>query len=241
MPEELEKELGKQEPLDEADKVSNKKPDSSKEKDKDIKESDKTLDHEILESMLRTGENTDGMFTPKSEEDFEKPDEKSKISIGKKIEPKGKYETKFKNDMLKHPENYKVNTPRGEMTVAEAMREGYDPIAKRFSKEHGQKKIRDKYLSQLNDADRASIEAITDPSAAQVAPADAEKFGLAPGSPMIKGQAPQAGSNPLAALMGGGTPAPTTSPVGSPVPGAEESIAPGGQNPADIMSLLGGN
>lgn len=240
MPEELEKELGKQEPLDEADKVSDKKPDDSKQKnkkeDKEKKEDDKTLDPEVLESMLRTGENTDGMFTPKGEEDFEKPDEKSKLSIGKKIEPKGKYESKFKNDMLKHPENYKVNTPRGEMTVAEAMREGYDPIVKRFSKEHGQKKIKDKYLSQLNDADRASIEAITDPSAAQVAPADAEKFGLAPGSPMVKGQA---GGNPLAALMGG-VPAPTAAPVGSPIPGAEESMAPGGQNPADIMSLLGG-
>jgi hypothetical protein len=240
MPEELEKELGKQEPLDEADKVSDKKPDDSKQKDKDKKEDDKTLDPEILESMLRTGENTDGMFTPKGEEEFEKPDEKSKLSIGKKVEPKGKYEAKFKNDMLKHPENYKVNTPRGEMTVAEAMREGYDPIVKRFSKEHGQKKIKDKYLSQLNDTDRASIEAITDPSAAQVAPADAEKFGLAPGSPMVKGQAPQAGGNPLAALMGG-APTPAAAPVGSPVPGAEESMAPGGQNPADIMSLLGGN
>ena len=34
------------------------------------------------------------------------------------VKPSEKYAEKFKNDLLKHPEAYTVQTPRGEMTIA---------------------------------------------------------------------------------------------------------------------------
>ena len=130
--------------------------------------------------------------------------------------------------MLKHPDEYKVVTPRGEMTVAEALKAGYNPITKRFEKGHGQDAIKEKHLSQLNDEDRAALERFTSPANAQVAPADAEMYGLQAGSPMIKPQEQPAAMPPVP---------PQGTPIGSAMPGSQESTAPGG---VDLSSLLGG-
>jgi len=226
-------EKGEGNPLEKMDKISKAKPDK-----KDS--GDKSLDEDVLTEMLKTGENTGGMLTPDKEEELEDEDEKAKVKVGKKVEPSEKYAKEFKNDMLKHPDQYKIQTPEGEMTVAEAFRRGYNPITKQFDDTKSQKGIKEKYMSQLNDADRAGIEQLTDPSAAQVAPADAEMFGLPQGSPMIRpdqaammggAQGPQGPQGTQPALHTGG------SPVGGALPGSEESMAPGG---ADLSALLGG-
>lgn len=235
-------EVGEEEgnPLEKMDEISKAKPQKT---DK----GSTTLDEDVVTEILKTGENTDGMFEPKKEEDHEEEDEKAKVKVGKQVTPSDKYKDKFKDDMLKHPDEYKVMTPRGEMTVAEALKAGYNPITKRFEKGHGKDAIREKHLSKLNDADRAALEKFTDPANAQVAPADAERYGLNAGSPMIRAQDaanPTPESNPMAALMGGGAPAMGPAPtggapagIGEAMPGAEESMAPGG---ADIAALLGG-
>lgn len=224
-------------PLEKMDEISKAKPQKT---DK----GSTALDEDVVTEMLKTGENTEGMFEPKKEEDHEDENEKAKVKVGKEVKPSEKYEKKFKDDMLKHPDQYKVMTPRGEMTVAEALKAGYNPITKRFEKGHGQEAIKDKHLSSLNDADRAALEQFTNPANAQVAPADAEMYGLQPGSPMIRAQDaanPTPESNPMATMMGGapaiGAPSAGPTPVGGAMPGAEESAAPGG---ADLSALLGG-
>ena len=108
----------------------------------------------------------------------------------------------------------------------------YNPITKRFEKGHGQDAIKNKHLSALNDADREALEKFTNPANAQVAPADAEMYGLQAGSPMIKqSEQPQPPAGPMPAMPPQGTP------VGTAMPGAQESQAPGGM---DLSALLGG-
>ena len=234
---------GEENPLESMDKISKAKPD----KKKDSK-GNKKLDSKTVEEMLMTGENTSGMFEPEAKEPEgnepklnEEVDEDAKRNIDKgETKASDKYEKSFKNDLLKHPNDYKVNTPEGEMTVAEALKRGYNPITKRFEKEHDQNLRKEKFLGELNDTDRANVERITDPSAAQIAPADAEKYGLTTQSPMVR-------QNPMGAMQGGmpmqaPTPAPEMAaggmPTGAALPGSQESMAPGG-NPLEAM--LGGN
>lgn len=218
-------------PLEKMDKISKEKPSK---KDKGSRD----LDKDVLAEMFKTGENTDGMFTPKEEKEIdgvkihEDEDKDAKLKVGEDIKPSEKYEKQFKNDMLKHPDEYKVVTPRGEMTVAEAIKAGYNPITKEFDERHNQNAIKEKHLAGLNEADRAALEQFTSPSNAQVAPADAEKYGLKPGSPMIR---PEEQPNPTAGMMA--PPSAGASPVGTAMPGAEESTAPGG---VDLGALLGG-
>ena len=227
-------------PLEAMDKISKAKPDK-----KDSK-GDKKLDSKTIEEMLMTGENSQGMFEPDAKEPEgnepklnEEVDEDAKRNIDKgETKPSSKYEKSFKNDLLKHPNDYKVNTPEGEMTVAEALKRGYNPITKRFEKAHDQNLRKEKFLSELNDTDRANIERITDPRVAQIAPADAEKYGLTPQSPMVR-------QNPMEQIQGAvptQQPSPEMAaggvPTGAPLPGSQESMAPGGNS---LESLLGGN
>lgn len=221
-------------PLVRMDKISKTK----KESKKDSK-NNKKLDSKTIEDMLMTGENTQGMFEPDdknpNEEEpelNEEVDEKAKRKLDKsETKPSEKYADSFKNDLLKHPEEYKVQTPEGEMTIAKAIKRGYNPITKRFEKAHNQNNVKESFLSQLNDSDRQNIERITDPRAAQVAPADAERYGLNATSPMIRqpeGGQPAIQQPPVGA---------NASPVGQALPGSEESTAAGG-NP--LAALLGG-
>lgn len=220
-------------PLEKMDEISKAKP------QKKGKEST-ALDEDTVTEMFKTGENTEGMFTPNDEEEHQDEDKKAEVKLGKQVKPSKKYENNFKDDMLKHPDEYKVMTPRGEMTVAEALRAGYNPITKRFEKGHGQDAIRNKHLSGLNEADRSALERFTSPENAQVAPADAEMYGLQPNSPMIRAQDaanPTPQMNPM--MQGAGLPgAPAQpAPIGGAMPGAEESQAAGGM---DLSALLGG-
>lgn len=190
-------------PLDKMDKVA-------KEKDDSKKDSDTSLDSDLIEEMLMTGENTEGMFIPDEQKpDVGEPpihaekDEDAKLKIkANESKPSKKYEKDFKNDMLKHPDDYKLNTPRGEMTVAEAIKAGYNPITKRFEKDKTPDSIKKKHLDRLNDEDRTAIERITSPSSAGVAPADAGMYGLAENSPMVQqpmsGMMPPASKNQMA-------------------------------------------
>lgn len=180
-------------PLEAMDKISKQKPDGKK------TSSDKKLDPNILEEMLMTGENNEGdLFEPDKKDSEDEPakikedvdkDAERKLDKGK-VTPSDKYAKNFKNDLLKHPNDYKVSTPEGEMTIAEAMKRGYNPITKQFEERHDPSKIKESFLGELNDTDRTNIERITNPEAAQIAPADAEKYGLTPDSPMVRPNQP---------------------------------------------------
>lgn len=209
-------------PLEKMDEISKATPDKRNSGSKD-------LDEDVVKEMLKTGENTDGMFTPKEEEEHQEEDKEAKVKVGKDVKPSEKYEKQFKNDMLKHPNDYKVATPRGEMTIAEAIRAGYNPITKTFDENHGQDRIREKHLSQLNEADRAALENLTNPASAQVAPADAEMYGLQPGSPMIR---------PEEQAMAGGAMANPA--MGAPAPAQAMPQPEAAPAQPDLSALLGG-
>lgn len=222
---------GEGNPLEKMDEISKAKPDK-----KDS--GSKSLDEDVITEMIKTGENTSGMLTPKEEEEHEKEDEKAKIKVGKEVKPSEKYSKEFKNDMLKHPDQYKVMTPEGEMTISEAFSRGYNPITKQFDSSRSQEGIKEKYMSQLNDADRSAIEQLTNPAAAQVAPADAEMYGLPSGSPMIRPEQGPQGPQGTQGTQGTQPALPTGgSPIGTALPGSQESTAPGG---VDLSALLGG-
>lgn len=190
------------------------------------------LDEETIKQLLMTGENTRGMFTP-DEKELEKDlvndelhaeqDEAMKLKT-KNADAKGtKYAKNFQEDISKNPSKYSVMTPRGIMTVAEAMREGYDPLTKRFNKDKSMRAVKDKYLEGLNEADKAKIEELTDPSTAKVPSKEAKEFGIDPNSALIdRGEQPQ------------GVPAQP----GMPLPEAE-SVPQEAPTP-DINALLGG-
>lgn len=218
-------------PLERMDQISKTKPGSQK------TSGDNSLDPSVIEQMLMTGENTEGMFepdTPKEKDGepkiHEEQDEKAKAKIPEEAKPSKKYEKDFKEDILKHPDDYKVMTPRGEMTIAEAIKKGYNPLTKEFEKDRDFDAIREKHLNQLNEDDRASIDALTQPSAAQLAPADAEQYGLAPDSPFIK---QPAGVEPNTQLPQGGV---------TMMPEQQAQVAAPQQAAAqpDIAAMLGG-
>lgn len=207
------------EKIDEAAKNAGKKQPESKEKVS-------SFDEETFKQILMTGDNSEGLFTPNEDKEEEpkhaEVDEEAKIKQGEVGKPKGKYTTKFLKDISNNPQDYKVQTPKGEMTIAEAMRKGYNPITKRFEKDKSPEEIKKKHLEGLNDADKAKIEEITSPSAARIPPKDAETMGLPANSPMIAGAAPQASGQP-------------------PINPTEVPAQPAPEAGLDIANMLGGN
>ena len=200
--------------------------------DEKKKKSKTAIDDEVIASMIANGDNTKGMFEPdesevtdKDEKLHEDPDKEVKLKTKGEAKPSKKYETEFQKDMIKNPENYYINTPKGKMTIKEAMQKGYNPITKRFNNEGTDKK--EQVLSQLNDSDRAAVEKLFDPSQVGLAPADAQAMGLKPDSKMIRQGNPMEGTQ-----MSSPSPDQVATPMSAPQ-------QPAGQ--PDINSLLGGN
>lgn len=202
------------------------------------KSSGKPLDDEVIASMIANGDNTKGMFEPdesevidknKKEKLHEDPDKDVKLKTKGDAKPSDKYATEFQKDMRKNPEKYYINTPKGEMTIKEAMAKGYNPITKRFDNSVANKK--EDTLSQLNDKDRAAVEKLFDPSQLGLAPADAKAMGLKADSNMIRQGNPMEQSPAQA-------PTPMSPPTAGQAPMHGQALAGGAP---DINALLGGN
>ena len=201
------------------------------------KSSGKPIDDEVIAAMMANGDNTKGMFEPdeselvdkdKKEKLHEESDEKVKLKTKGEAKPSEKYATEFQKDMIKNPEDYFIQTPKGEMSIKEAMAKGYNPITKRFNNSANTKK--DEALSRLNDKDKAAVEKLFDPSQLGLAPADAQAMGLKPDSQMIRQGNPMEGTQ-----MSSPSPEQVATPMSAPA-------QPAGQQPApDINALLGGN
>jgi hypothetical protein len=244
MAEDITKALGKDNPED--TDTSKAKEDSSKEskdkktaKTKDIS----GLNEDILSQMLMTGNNESGMFEPDekeleddlapNEELHEEQDDKAKLGKIKDIETKEEYKKAMIEDMGKHPEKYSIETPQGRMSVAEAIRKGFNPETKQFEKSLDEKN--EEALSRLNDEDRAAVEQFIDPSKLGLAPADADAFGIPQGNAMRKPM------EPTMQPMHGAAPV-QQMPQGAPVAPAPTAMAPqqGTAAEANILSMLGG-
>lgn len=187
------------------------------------------MDEETIKQILMSGENSEGLFTPdkKTEDDeelHEEVDEEAKLKTGEVKEQSQKYSKRFREDISKNPEKYKVMTPKGEMTVQEAMAKGYNPLTRRFEKDKTAKEIVEKHKKNLNEADQGVIDTILDPKSANIAPADAEQIGLPADSPMVRQEQPQA--------------LPGQAPVANEVP--QPSATPTAGGTPDLTALLGG-
>ena len=132
-----------------------------------------------------------------------------------------KYKDKFKEDMVKNPDKYFVDTPKGRMSIKEAKEQGFDPTTKRFKKKKDNS--REEMLSQVNEKDQEAIRKLMDPSQLGLAPADAEGLGVKPDSPMVKQASPL------------GQPAQAPTPMSPPNAGPVQA-----QGTPDINTLLGG-
>lgn len=221
MEEDILQQLGQGEPTEETPEV---KPEEKK------KSSGKPLDDEVIASMMANGDNTRGMFEPdesevidkdKKEKKHEDQDDSAKLKTRGDAKPSDKYKDKFKEDMMKNPEKYFIDTPKGRMSIKEAKEQGYDPVTKRFKNRANNQ--REAMLSQVNDKDQEAIRKLMDPSQLGLAPADAEGLGIKPNSPMVKQ------ANPLA--QPAQAPTPMSPPTAGPAPA---------QGAPDINALLGG-
>jgi len=178
-----------------------------------------TFDEEFLRTIMLTGDNTKGMFEPAEKEAFEKEDtpheEETSVLVAGDITPTEKYKDNFVKDILQNPKQYKIMTPRGEMTVVEAIRKGYNPITKQFEARNSTDSIEKKHMRKMNEKDREAFEGITDPRNAQLSDEQAQQFGV-PGDSLLK------------------APAPASTPMEMPPEEGEE-------NPqADLAAMLGG-
>lgn len=226
-------------PNEDEEETTSKSEDKDKEKKKPSK---KTIEDDAILSMIANGDNTKGMFEPDEDEVVDKDkneklhqevDEDAKIKIRGDAKPSDKYAEKFQEDMIKNPQDYMVNTPKGKMTLKEAREKGYDPITKRFRKQANSKREQE-LLAQLNEKDRAAIERMMDPSQVGLAPADAQALGLKPDSKMIR---QSEGAQPAMPIPS----APTAQIPQAPATQPSAQAAPTNQTNADILSLLGGN
>lgn len=223
---------------------------SEKETSKEIKEKNTSksedipgLNTDILSQMMMTGDNEYGMFAPDTkqlEEELEpgeklheEQNEEAKLGKIKSTETKDAYKKAMIKDMSKHPDKYSIETPRGRMSVAEAIKQGFNPETKQFEKSLDEKNK--EALSRLSDEDRTRVEEFIDPAQVGLAPADADAFEVSETSPMRK---------PMT------SPVPQTINPEAPVPGnlqgnaiPQTGVVP--QAPttqgADILSMLGGN
>lgn len=190
------------------------------------------MDGDTLAEMMMTGDNSEGLFKPdpdelldEDEKTHEDADEKAKVKSSGKVTEKGKKYIKLFQDELKdNPGEFMINTPKGQMTVKEAIKQGFNPETGDF--EDAPEDKLNGMLDGLNDADKVGIQGLLNPSRANIAPADAAKFGLDATNPMVQAQQVPAPA-PEEEMMQQGMP------QGQPLPQEQ-------QKGADIAALLGG-
>lgn len=183
------------------------------------------IDPGLLNTLIKAGENKEGMISLNKKEVNKKKKEKNeeplfmeenkdaKLKPGKVSKKLGKYTERFLFDMKKNPDKYMIDTPRGKMSVQEAIKQGYDPATKDFTDKTPDVMI-DEKLTGLSKSGREKIKSLMDPRRAQVPAEEAATMGIEEGSPLVAGQQPvpeqaaaeaQAPINPeMLAMLGGG-------------------------------------
>lgn len=164
--------------------------------EEDLKEESKQqFDPDILQKLMAAGENQEGNVTIEPEDDInpetDKPlfmevDKKAENKPGKIKRKLGKYAEKFVFDMKKNPEKYMIETPRGLMTIEEAIKQGYDPATKDFT-DKGSKEAFEESLEGMSESTKEAIKRITSPENVQMPQAVAEGMGIEGDNPMVAG------------------------------------------------------
>lgn len=134
------------------------------------KKSDSGLSVEILQQMIATGENTDGMFSVILKKDelidgqpiYEDKIEETTLTLGNIKEKFGQYMNKPITEKSNDGKDFLIDTPRGKMKIAEAIKRGYDPVTKTFRNKGKQQSFEQK-LSKMDQKNRDAFKRITDP------------------------------------------------------------------------------
>ena len=163
-----------------------------------IKSPLKNIDDEQILRIIMQADNSQGLFTP-SEESIKKDktikkiheeiDKNAKIKLNSDAKALGKYETQFQEDILKHPQNYKVNTPRGEMNLRECFRSGYNPETQEFGETPQQ--MLERHIQGLDPAEQQRIRDLVDINNLHLKPEDAEARGIDASPEMLMNTAPE--------------------------------------------------
>lgn len=178
------------------------------------------IDEKIIKDLLIRGESSLGNFKPKEGIAFEE-EEPSVIKSVKMVEPLGKYKKSLKEQVQANPGMYTTMTPRGRMTVKEAIRKGYNFQTGEFDKPDIDKE-KERILNGVPEEQRKNVKRLTRPRQAELPEEEAEAMGIEdPANPMVKRKRPM----PVEAKV------------------AEEEQAPEGEAPVDaaaLQALLGG-
>lgn len=175
------------------------------------------LDADTLRSIMVANDNSEGLFTPVPEVDEdgepkqirEEVDEEVKVETGKVTNKYGDYIKAFQDDMVNNPGRYTIQTPEGEMSIKDALAQGYDPATQSFGKPEVEANMEEE-LAGLPPEEAEAIKAMTNPARGEEAPPTAEQM-LPPGAggPQAQPQpgqpqpGPEAEAGILAALGGG--------------------------------------
>lgn len=140
-------------------------------KPKEASGSEPKIERETILAILYNGDNTRGLFTPKAERDdikadgstrFEEPETKLDLGSIGKITPSKKYEEAFFEDEKKNFKEYTIQTTKGMMTVAEAIKRGYNPLTKEFVED--ETGSTESLLNKLSDEkERNAVKGMIDP------------------------------------------------------------------------------
>lgn len=183
-------------------------------------EEEGTLNSDLLNTLVKAGENKEGMVSFDKKEQEEKKKEKNEeplfkevpneaiIKTGKVKEKLGKYTERLLFDIKKNPQKYMLDTPKGKMSIEEALKQGYDPATKDFTDETPDQMI-DKRLTGISQSGKNKIKQLMNPQSARVPQGEAEIMGIPEGSPMIEAEQPQEGQAPnvspeMLETLGGG-------------------------------------
>ena len=213
---------------------------------------DKIPDELLPQFLTADGEDGNIEATPDKEEEKKREEEIDvKISPSKIKQKVGKYSADFIDDIKKHPGKYTVETPRGRMTIKEALKQGWNPKTNEFDDNNSIDAINERHLSGLSQSDKDTIAYMDDPANQKFAPTDAEALGLDPNSPFIDhgndalglgggAMPPGAEAMPPEAMaaQGGGLP-PEAMAAGGQAPQAQ-APAGGGIDPSMLAALMGG-
>jgi hypothetical protein len=178
------------------------------------------IDPKLLNLLVKAGENKEGMISLDKEEQEKKKEEENDEPLFKEVPDEamlqtgkiknklGKYAERLLFDIKQNPEKFMLNTPRGRMSIEDAIKQGYDPATKDFTEQTPEQMI-DGKLQGLSESGRSKIKELMSPQRAQVPPNEAMAMGLPEQSAMIQGQegapqeeAPQVSPEMLAALGG---------------------------------------
>lgn len=134
------------------------------------------MDEKLIKDLLIRGESSLGNYRPKEEPTFEEA-EPSVISTFKLKDDLGKYK-KSKLDQIKaNPGMFTTMTPRGRMTVKDAIRKGYNFQTGEFDKPNIEEE-KEKILGALPEEERKNVKRITRPSQAELEEEEAGEMGI---------------------------------------------------------------